>query len=162
MNYMYDDNNGHYIIKNAVIQFPNFAGEEQSFNAAGKRNFRLLIPEELYEELKDRGVYVRARPPRDDTEAPQYYVKVGVYQSSDVRIYSGKALVQLNPEDFAQIDAEYRKGHVQNADVEFHISVNRTVPSATPYVRLDTAIITVGRSRLLDDYEQEDDLPFMD
>lgn len=158
MNFMYDDATGHYIIKNAHIQFPNFAGEEQSFNAAGKRNFRLIIPEELYNELNDRGVYVRARPPRDETEPAQYYVKVGVYQSSDVRIYSGKALVQLDPEDFAQIDSEYRKGHIQNVDVEFHVSVNRMVPSATPYVRLDTAIITVGKSRLLDDYE-DDELP---
>lgn len=159
MNYTYDDANGHYIIKDARIQFPNFAGEEQSFNAAGKRNFRLIIPEELFDELQARGVYVRSRPPRDETEPTQYYVKVGVYPNSDVRIYSGKALVQLDPDDFAQVDAEFRKGHVEKVDVEFHVSVNRMVPSATPYVRLDTAIITVGRSRLLDDYEADDELP---
>jgi len=160
-NVVYNESNGHYIIKDARIQWPNFEGREENFNAAGKRNFRLLIPEELYNELNDRGVYTRARPPRDETEETQYYVKVGVYPSSDVRIYSGKALNQLvadsDPErdQYKLVDAEYRKGHVEKADVEFHVSVNTKVPNSAPYVRLDTAIITVGRSQLLDDYEED-------
>lgn len=155
MNYFFDNESGHYIVKNARILFPNFAGEEQDYNAAGKRNFKLSVNKELADEMMERGVNVRIRPPREDGDEPQYLIKIGVYRDSDVRLMSGRAMTKLDYEDLDQVDSEFRKGHVKANDVqlEFHVSVNTKVRNSSPYLRLDVGIIPIGKSRLLEEYD---------
>lgn len=157
MNFFYDEESGHYIVKNARIMFPNFAGEEGDYNAAGKRNFRLQIDKEFADELMERGVNVSIRPPRDDDDEPQYLIKIGIYRNSDVRILSGKAMTQLDYENLDYVDKEFRKGHVKSGEVklEFHVSVNTKIKSSSPYLRLDAAIIPIGKSRLFEELDEE-------
>lgn len=162
-NWSYDQDSGRYIIKGARILYPNFAGEEQDYNQAGKRNFRLVVDETLAHELEGQGIHVRARPPRDETEEATYLIKVGVYPSSDIRILSGKAMRQLDVDEFDLVDDEYRKGHVDNGRIglEFHISRNTKVQSSSLYVRTDTMVVPITKSKLLEDYDDYDsDDPF--
>lgn len=161
----YDEESGRYVVKGARILFPNFEGAEQDYNQAGKRNFRLELNEAMAEEMKSRGVYVRYREGRDETEPDQYLMKVGIYPDADIRLLSGKAMTALTPETFELVDREFRKGHVGNGDIslEFHISKNTRVAASSPYARVDTMIIPIRKSRLLseyEDYETDDELPF--
>lgn len=158
-NWIYDNESGRYLIKNARILFPNFEGAEQDYNQAGKRNFRLQLPEDLAMELKDQGVFVRERPPREDDDEQQYLLKVGIYRDADIRFLQGRKMNQLDFEDLGLVDTEFRKGHVANGDisVEFHISRNTRVAASSPYVRVDTMIVPIRKSKLLAEYEDYDD-----
>lgn len=176
MNWTYDEDTGRYIVKNAIIRFPNIRGAEQDYNTAGKRNFNLQIDESLAEELKERGVHVRVREGRDDEEEKQYLVKIGVYRDAEIRLLSGKAMsrVTIDSDDRGMptandqgnmVDDEFRRGHVKNGEVsvEFHVSKNTRVASSSPYCRVDTMIVPIRKSRLLEEYEEyEDDQPFDD
>jgi len=158
-NCFYDEETGRYVVKGARILFPNFEGAEQDYNQAGKRNFRLQLTEGMADEMKSRGVYVRAREGRDETEETQYLMKIGVYTDADVRLLSGRTMTALTPDNFDMVDREFRKGHVKNGeiDLEFHISKNTRVMSSSPYARLDTIILPIRKSRILEDYEDYED-----
>ena len=173
----YDEDTGRYIVKKARILFPNFEGVEQDYNQAGKRNFRLQLPEDLAEEMKSRGVHVRFREARDDYEDDQYLMKVSVYQDAEIRLLSGKAMTRVLIENDDRgiatrndqgklIDGEFRKGHIKNGEIslEFHVSKNTKVATSSPYVRVDTMIIPIRKSRVLEDYDEYEDeeLPFQD
>lgn len=159
MKWFYDEDTGRYVVKGARILFPNFAGDEQDYNPAGKRNFRLELDESLGEELKDRGVYVRTRETDDPDNPVQRLTKIGVYQDADIRLLSGKAMTPVPVENLDIVDREFRKGHITNGkiDLEFHISRNTKVSASSPYARVDTMIIPVRKSRLLEEYEEYDD-----
>lgn len=175
--WFYDEDTGRYVVKNARMLFPNFQGAEQDYNQPGKRNFRLQLTEDLAEEMRNRGVHVRMREGRDETEDDQYLMKVGVYQDADIRLLSGKAKTRviLDNDDRGMptkddqgklIDSEFKKGHIKNGEIgiEFHVSKNTRVATSSPYVRVDTMIIPIRKSRLLEDYEdyEDDDDPFDD
>lgn len=164
----YDNESGRYIVRNARIMYPNFQGAEQNYNAAGKRNFNLLIPfdiTDLADDLRNRDIHVRTLEARDDTEDERHLVKISVYQDADIRLLSGKAMtkIRVDNEDpqrdqTEMVDSEFRKGHVINGriDLEFHLSRNTRVVAASPYLRLDTMIIPIRKSRLLEEYEEFD------
>ena len=57
------------------------------------------------------------------------------------------------------IDDEYGKGHIQNGKVmlEFHLSRNSKVVNSPIYARVDTMIIPIRKSRLLEEFEDFED-----
>lgn len=65
-------------IEGAKLIFRNFSGKESKFNAAGNRNFCVLLPDELGNKLKDDGWNIRVLQPRDPDDIPQYYMQVSV------------------------------------------------------------------------------------
>lgn len=165
LNWEYDELSGRYIVKGARVLFANFEGAEQDYNQKGKRNFRLQLDESLKDEIKRQGVYVRERPGRDEFDDPQYLMKVGVYGDADIRLLSGRTMTKVpittDPatDGGSLIDREFQKGHVENGriDIEFHVSKNTRVASSSPYVRVDTMIIPIRKSKLLDGYDDIDD-----
>ena len=170
----YDEDTGRYIVKGARILFPNFEGAEQNYNQSGKRNFRLVLTKAMADEMKSRGIYVRTMEPREEDDEPQYTIKVGVYSDTDVRLLSGGKMTSIvvpdndprrNPgydiesDPMTMIDREFRKARVKNGEIslEFHISRNTRVVNSSPYARLDTIVIPIRKSKLLEDYEDEID-----
>lgn len=66
-------------IENATVMFKNFSGRETEFNRAGDRNFSVIIPDpQLAEALAAEGWNVKALKPKDEGDAPAYFISVKV------------------------------------------------------------------------------------
>lgn len=70
--------NNNITIEGARIVFRNFEGKEGKFNTAGKRNFCVLLDEELAKTLRDDGWNVKWLQPREEGDEPQAYIQVAV------------------------------------------------------------------------------------
>lgn len=73
---MADDNT--IVFENARIAFRNFAGKEGKYNAAGQRNFCLLLEPELAEQMANDGWNIKLLKERDEGEPRQAYLEVTV------------------------------------------------------------------------------------
>lgn len=96
--------------------FRNFAGEERTMNAAGQRNFGVVLPHEAAEHMAELGWPVKYLRPREDDEAPQPWLKVKVKFNSRkpprVVLISSRGRTELDEDtvpildwaDFANVD----------------------------------------------------------
>ena len=174
MSYEYDRYSRHYIVRNTRILFANFTGAARQYNMEGRRNFHIVIPEDLATEMENLGVNVHHLPPRNEDETETCTLKVSVYPDADIRLISGRvatnAVIDNNNKDMdmgPMIDNEFRKGHVLNGEVkiEFHVTRNTQVPNSSPYLRVDVLFLPIRKSRLVEEYESyleeedDDDLP---
>lgn len=65
-------------IEGARILFRNFSGEEGRYNAKGKRNFNVLLPEEVAKLMIADGWNVKYLMPREEGDEPQARLEVAV------------------------------------------------------------------------------------
>ena len=65
-------------IEGARILFKNFKGEEKQYNSKGRRNFCVILPEEIAEQAKADGWNVKMLRPREEGDDPQPYLQVKV------------------------------------------------------------------------------------
>ena len=65
-------------VEGAQILWPNFAGRETQMNAAGKRNFCIVLTPEQGEQLIADGWNVKINEPREEGDDPFYYITVKV------------------------------------------------------------------------------------
>lgn len=65
-------------IENARLQFRNFSGKEGRFNPAGRRNFCVLLDDDIARKLESDGWNVRWLEPRDPLDEKQAYIQVTV------------------------------------------------------------------------------------
>lgn len=70
--------NNNITIEGARIVFRNFEGKEGKFNTAGKRNFCVLLDDELARTLQDDGWNIKWLQPREEGDEPQAYIQVAV------------------------------------------------------------------------------------
>lgn len=105
-------NVGNVIIENAKIQFKNFSGLPAKFNAAGDRNFCILLDAPLAQRLSDIGWNIKVLTPRDPEDEPQPYIKVSVayrgFKPPRAYIITSRGKTQLSENtitimDFAEI-----------------------------------------------------------
>lgn len=106
-------NKDNITIYDARIFYRNFAGKEGKFNAAGKRNFCVMIPEDVAEQLKADGWNVKYLTPKDEDEPPLPYLQVSLSYSNYppiIFLVSGKTKTALDDETVASLDyAEIEK-----------------------------------------------------
>lgn len=69
-------------IENARIAFRNFAGKEGKYNAAGRRNFSILLAQEVAVELERQGWNVKWLEPREVGDEKQPIIRVDVRYSN--------------------------------------------------------------------------------
>lgn len=65
-------------IEGARLVFRNFEGKEGKFNNAGKRNFCVLLDDDLAHTLQDDGWNIKWLNPREEGDDPQAYIQVAV------------------------------------------------------------------------------------
>lgn len=63
-------------IENCDIAFRNFAGNEETYNPKGSRNFALLLTEKQADDMTELGWNVKYLKPRDDEPTGQPFLKV--------------------------------------------------------------------------------------
>lgn len=65
-------------LDDARIIYANFTGERSRYNASGTRNFCVLIPFEMEQQLLADGWYLKYLTPREEGAMPQPYIKVNI------------------------------------------------------------------------------------
>lgn len=96
-------------VENAKLIFKNFQGKGTDFNAEGNRNFGLLLPDDLAEEMARDGWRIkRLRPREDDPEQYmqpwiQVKVKFNPYPPI-VMLINSKGKLRLTEETIGQLD----------------------------------------------------------
>lgn len=95
-------------IENARILFRNFSGIEKRYNAAGNRNFCLVIDDDDYAQtLNEDGWNVKILKPRDEYESPTHYIPVFVrfdVLPPEVFLVTKRKMTMLNEETIGALD----------------------------------------------------------
>ena len=103
-------------VENARIIFRNFAGKESRYNPKGKRNFCLIIDNDVAENLKDIGWNIKYLNPRDPDELPQAYLQVAVaFENFPPKIWlvSGGKKTELDEDSVSVLDY----AEIENIDI---------------------------------------------
>ena len=98
-------------VENTGIRFTNFAGEEGTYNPAGRRNFMLDIPEERVEEM--RGYRLNIKESKPDSEGRvQHYIKVNVNYNPPrsipkprITLFLDNTYTELDESEVAMLDS---------------------------------------------------------
>lgn len=82
-------------VENARIAFRNFSGAATKFNPAGRRNFCLLLEEDLAQSMAEDGWNIRELQAREEGDAPQPYVQVVVayYEEPEKQRFNPKIVL---------------------------------------------------------------------
>ena len=99
--------NNNLVIENARIVFRNFSGKEGKYNPPGRRNFCVLLDDDISEPLKKEGWNVRYLNPRDQEESPQAYLQVAVnydYIPPKIFMVTKKGKTLLGEEEVGMLD----------------------------------------------------------
>lgn len=99
-------------IEDARIIFRNFSGKEGTYNAAGNRNFNVLLDPEVAQAMIEDGWNVKFLKPREEGEDPQARIEVTVsYKARPPRVglISSRGRALLNEQlieilDYADIE----------------------------------------------------------
>lgn len=89
------------------IIYRNFSGEEREYNEAGRRNFSVILHEDLAMQLIEDGWNVKPLKKRDDDEETRYHLPVAVaFGKFPPTLYmiQGKSMVKLDEETVGQLD----------------------------------------------------------
>lgn len=102
------------LIDDARVTFRNFSGTPGQYNAAGQRNFHVVLPLDVAEALQAQGFNVKIRPPREEGGDPFCHLKINVKMDSNippkVNIVTSKGRRQLTEDMLAMLDwADFAK-----------------------------------------------------
>lgn len=67
-----------FMIEDARIIFRNFSGKEGQYNREGDRNFAVILPEDVADQMMQDGWNVRYLEPREEGDLPTPYISVAV------------------------------------------------------------------------------------
>lgn len=138
-------------LENARIIFRNFRGEEQKFNPAGKRNFCVVIPEEIEDQLISDGWNIKHLAPRDEDDVPTAYLQVAVnYDNYPPAVYviaNGKK-TYFDSEMIGDLD----RAEIENVDLVITPYVWELNGNGGVKAYLKEMYVTIRASRFADKY----------
>lgn len=70
--------NKEFTLEDAHIMFRNFEGKEGQFNSLGDRNFAVILPQDLADQLAADGWNIKVLEPKEEGDEPVPYVGVTV------------------------------------------------------------------------------------
>ena len=98
---------GNIVMENAHIIFKNFSGKEGKYNPPGRRNFCVILDEDLSKKLMMDGWNIKYLRPRDDDDQPTPYIPVTVsydYNPPKVYVVTSKGKTLLDEDEVGMID----------------------------------------------------------
>lgn len=146
-------------IEGAKIVFRNFRGLEGKFNPAGRRNFCVLLDNDLAEQLLQDGWNVRYFAPKEEGEIPQAYMQVGVsYSNKPPKIWMvtsrGKTL--LDEESVGALDW----AEIVNIDMTINPYPWNVSGKSGIKAYLKSMYVTIAEDEFEAKYADSDDCPF--
>jgi hypothetical protein len=133
--------------ENAKLMFRNFAGREETFNAAGDRNFVMFLTPEKAEAMKEEGWNIKYLRPREEDDQPQAYISVAVsYKTRPPKIVviTSKARTEFDEEALPLLDyADIKNADIMLNPYEWEVNGNKGVKAY-----LKTAFITLNEDEL--------------
>ena len=101
--------NGKLIIEDAFILYRNFSGNQTDYNAAGKRNFNVVIDDpDFAQVLQNEGWNVKFRAPRDPQDQGTHHIKVNVNFDSArpprIFMHTNNTVKELDNQTVGQLD----------------------------------------------------------
>lgn len=94
-------------IDDARIIFRNFSGKPSEYNREGDRNFAVIIPDDIADQLREDGWNVKIKQPKTDDGEPYNYLPVKVKFSDygpSIKVISGRNRVALDETTVGQLD----------------------------------------------------------
>jgi len=152
-------------VENARIIFRNFAGKESKFNAKGKRNFCLVLDNDVAEDLKDIGWNIKYLSPRDPDDVPQAYLQVAVaFDNFPPKIWliTGGKKTELTEDTISVLDY----AEIENVDVIVRPYVWEVNGKSGVKAYVKNMYVTIAENefekkyRNLDEEDTGEDLPF--
>lgn len=156
---------GNLELENVRLIFRNFSGKETKFNRAGSRNFCVVIDDaETAQNLTNDGWNIRALQPRDDEDAPTYYLNVAVSYNNfppNVWMVTKHNKVRLDEDTVGTLD----DADISTADLiirPYNWEVNGK-EGVKAYLK--TAYVTIEEDNFADKYRRgpeigDDEMPF--
>lgn len=154
------------VIEDARVMFRNFSGKETKFNAAGNRNFCVVIEDpNVADALAHDGWNVRTLPPRDEDEAELNYLNVKTSFDNyppDVYLVTKskgkvKSRVKLDEDTISALD------HADLVSADLIVRPYNWDMNGKQGVKayLKSGYFVIEQDAFADKYEvEEDDLPF--
>lgn len=148
---------GTITIEDARVIFKNFAGKAKTFNAAGDRNFSVIIPPEMVDDLREDGWNVKFLKPREEGDEPAAHLKVIVKYSPKSRpprivLISSHGRTELDEETVESLDYAYMK-QVDLIIRPYNYDVNGKT-GITAYLK--TMFVTIEEDELEEKYGMMD------
>lgn len=140
-------------VDSRAIRFRNFAGKEGNYNAAGDRNFCLLLNPEDADELSAEGWNVRFLNPKDPGDEPVPYIQIkvgfgGKGRPPKVVMITKKGKTQLDEESISNLDwAEIEFADIAINPYHYHVSGRNGIKAY-----LKTMYVTIAEDEFEDQY----------
>lgn len=156
---------GNLELENVRLIFRNFSGKETKFNRAGNRNFCVIIDDaETAQNLTNDGWNIRALQPREDDDAPTYYLNVAVSYNNfppNIFMVTKHNKVRLDEDTVGTLD----DADISSADLiirPYNWEVNGK-EGVKAYLK--TAYVTIEEDSFADKYRRgpeigDDEIPF--
>lgn len=149
-------------IEGARIIFRNFSGKADKFNAAGNRNFHVVLDPDTAMSLADDGWNIKMREPREEGDEPFYHMQVAVRFENfppKIVLVTKRNQIELNEDTVGMLD------NADIADIDLIISPSRWEVNGKTGIKayLKTMYVTIVEDRFADKYAakaEEEDLPF--
>lgn len=151
-------NNQIYAIEGARITFRNFSGEARKFNAAGNRNFNIILTEKDRDMLADAGFKIRVRPPKDSYSEPQYLLPVMVsykFRPPKITTIVGHVKSEMTEDNVGELDY----ADIENIDLTIR-PYHWEMPDGTSGVKayLNSMYVTLVKDVFADKYDFGEDV----
>lgn len=104
------------VIEGAELAFLNFTGKEGMYNRQGNREFSIILPDQLAQEMLEDGWNVKSLRAREEGDDPRHYITVSVgYNARPPRIVmiTSRGKTDLGEDECEILDSV----DIQNVDV---------------------------------------------